>query len=107
MNYEKYYNADGQVAILYSPGYGAGWTTWCWDHEVKEALTFDAEIVKLLLEKKFNEIENYTNEKYEQCPLGLSDLEIMWLDPETPFRIEEYDGSESVRFYNPDSYLKA
>ena len=107
MNYEKYYNAKGQVAVLYSPGYGAGWTTWCWDHAKKEPLTFDAEIVKLLLENRINEIEAYTFEKYEQCPLGLSDLNIMWLDPKTLFCIEEYDGSESVRFYNPDSYLRA
>ena len=23
---------DGKVAVLYSPGYGAGWYSWNWNH---------------------------------------------------------------------------
>ena len=35
---------DGQVAVLYSPGYGAGWFTW---HGVEELL-FDPKVVDML-----------------------------------------------------------
>ena len=31
--YEKYYDSDGNVAVLYSPGFGAGWYTWNTDYE--------------------------------------------------------------------------
>jgi len=35
---------DGKVAVLYSPGYGAGWFSW---HNVEE-LIYDPEVVKLV-----------------------------------------------------------
>ena len=25
---------DGKVAVLYSPGYGAGWSTWCYNDDL-------------------------------------------------------------------------
>ena len=25
---EKYYNENGELGVLYSPGFGAGWSTW-------------------------------------------------------------------------------
>lgn len=25
---EKYYNQNGELAVLISPGFGAGWSTW-------------------------------------------------------------------------------
>ncbi len=35
---------DGKVAVLYSPGFCAGWSTWA-DCDQKEALCMDARIV--------------------------------------------------------------
>ena len=35
---------DGKVAVLYSPGYGAGWSSWASDDQ-REALCMDARIV--------------------------------------------------------------
>lgn len=35
---------DGKVAVLYSPGYGAGWSTWA-DARYSETLCMDARIV--------------------------------------------------------------
>ena len=50
---EKYFNADGQVAVLYSPGYGAGWSTW---NDFSGCLIFDSRIVELVLQNKHEEI---------------------------------------------------
>lgn len=41
----KVYNEQGEVAVLYSPGYGAGWSTWN-PHDC----LFTPEIVQLVLE---------------------------------------------------------
>lgn len=45
---ERYTREDGKIAVLISPGYGSGWSTWAPDEDV-EALLFDARIVKAVL----------------------------------------------------------
>lgn len=45
---ERYTREDGKVAVLISPGHGAGWSTWAADEDV-EFLLFDAKIVKAVL----------------------------------------------------------
>ncbi|MCJ1344295.1 hypothetical protein MMC31_002498 [Peltigera leucophlebia] len=45
---ERYTREDGKVAVLISPGYGAGWSTWASDEDV-EFFLFDATMVKAVL----------------------------------------------------------
>ena len=48
---EYYYNEDGtKVAVLVSPGYGAGWSTWNDD-----TLAYDKRVVEFWLTHKDNE----------------------------------------------------
>lgn len=85
---------DGQVAVLYSPGFGAGWSTW--NQEVPEIL-FDPVIVDFVEKEQWDELETYATLKYPDLYLGgMRDLEIAWLDVGVEFRIHEYDGSESI-----------
>lgn len=86
---------DGKVAILYSPGYGAGWFSW---HGI-EALLYDPMIVIMVENKEpAYKIENYIHEKYGDEPYtgGADSLKIAWLDEGIRFKIREYDGSESI-----------
>ena len=90
---------DGKVAVLVSPGFGAGWYTW---HRVEELL-FDPKVVEMLeAGKKLAVIEKYCEDTYgkgigESIYLGgLDKLEVFWLPVGTLFRIDEYDGSESL-----------
>jgi hypothetical protein len=47
---------DGKVAVLYSPGYGAGWYSW---HD-NEELLYDPVIVDMVESKKhYTEIVTY------------------------------------------------
>ena len=108
---------DGEVAVLYSPGYGAGWSTW--NHEYTPEILFDPVLVdlaeqneKLFWEKHGDEnyYEDYfivpeieekmvkhCAEKYPEAYLGgIGDLAVKWLPVGTEFRIHEYDGNESV-----------
>ncbi len=48
----------------------------------------------------------YTNEEYFY-PGGEKDLEVSWLTPNTQFRIDEYDGSESIVEFNPTQFITA
>ena len=97
---------DGKVAVLLSPGYGAGWSTWA-DH--KEAAVFAPEVVAWVEAGKPREayLENEERWGTEFGYLGgMDDLEIEWLPVGTRFEIEEYDGSESLRILTPtDGYV--
>lgn len=46
---ERFTREDGKVAILFSPEYGAGWSTWV-SEEDEEALLFHTQIVKEVLD---------------------------------------------------------
>ena len=109
MKVEKY-TKDGQTAILVSPGYGAGWSTWG-----KNELAYDKRIVEFWLEHKDDEeymkkLDKYDNNEvkenaeklfqswgYEGTYFGgFKQIELVWLPIGTLYRINEYDGSESI-----------
>lgn len=92
---------DGKVAILYSPGYGAGWSTWAHGHE--EELLFDKELVELVLAGKRKEVAILAKKKYPGAYTGGADqLKVEWIEKGDRFEIHEYDGSESVRLFGKD-----
>jgi len=96
---------DGKVAILYSPGFGAGWYTWNSDHP---EMVFDKEIVSAILQNYKDKALSLAAVKYPEAYLGgLDGLEVMWLDEGSQFEIEEYDGSESVHLIGDKKYLLA
>lgn len=85
---------NNKVAVLYSPGFGAGWFSW---HGVED-LIFDPMVVELVRNNRKDEIEVYVANKYGAdiyCG-GSEQLQISWIPIGDRFRIEEYDGSESV-----------
>jgi hypothetical protein len=90
---------DGLVAVLYSPGFGAGWYTW--NFATPECL-FDPEIVDMVRKgAPAAEIEDLARSKWSQgddyfYPGGADALRIEWLREGARFRIEEYDGSEDL-----------
>lgn len=104
---------DGKVAVLYSPGYGAGWSTWAGEHS--EILTYHRDIAQCVLDGNLTEaavvaekiIREQVGEDAYVCVLGSNDLEIEWLPVGTIFRITEYDGSESVECFSLGAYLTA
>lgn len=103
---------DGLVAVCYSPGYGAGWSSWA-DDELQETLIFHPAIVNMVLEGKQNLIDEQwlfdnLGEEYEDvCTLGVEDLTIEWVPQGSLVRINGYDGYESVEIYSDDNYFVA
>ena len=92
---------DNKVAVLYSPGFGAGWFTW--NHQYPEII-FDPFIVQMVEDKTDSKtIELYCEEKYTNGYFGgAEDLEIEWVDIDRDFRIDEYDGNETITFRDND-----
>ena len=91
---------DEKVAVLVSPGYGAGWSTWsyCVEEDDPGFMMFDPTLVDMVERgASVEEIEAYVKSKYPGGYYGGADgLTIQWLPVGTAFRIHEYDGSESV-----------
>ena len=96
-----------KVAVLYSPDFGAGWYTW--NYQYPEIL-FDPVIVKMVEDYTDTKtIELYCEEKYPQGYFGgAGDLRIKWVDIGKQFRIDEYDGNESIMLRdNDDDWITA
>jgi len=98
---EKYYNDKNEVAVLYSPGYGAGWSSWHDD----QSILFDKEIVKLVIDKNTQGVIDLMAKKNPDIYCGgAKDLKIAWLEKGTVFEINEYEGNESIHIIGGREY---
>lgn len=106
MNYSKRYDDNGNVAVLISPGFGAGWSTWCSVDDQREAMLFDSRLVDFVLSHGAGGLGDYAESLgYDSYMGGADDVHVEWLEPGTRFLIEEYDGSESIRTFDDLSYV--
>jgi hypothetical protein len=104
--YEGKLIRDGKVGVLYSPGFGAGWSTWTDDYG--SAIIFDPMMVGLVEQDKFDELKTYVTLKYPDAYQGgMSDLKVAWIPVGTMFKIREYDGSESIEYKEADGWMIA
>ena len=90
---------DGKVAVLVSPGFGAGWSTW--SSAFGDFLVFDKGLVELAergapAEEAEARVKEVFGEDAYVYMGGWSNVEIRWLPEGHRFYIHEYDGSESV-----------
>lgn len=92
---------DGQVAVIVSPGYGAGWSTWNSDYG--NQLLFDPDIAESLLAKDAQKAMRIASERYPDVYTGgLSKANVVWVNEGTRFAIQEYDGYESLEELGTD-----
>jgi hypothetical protein len=91
---------DGKIAVLYSPGYGAGWSSWA-DTKIRDFLIFDEGLVKLAEAKApAKDVEAYLKSKLGKdgdiYTGGWEKIRVEWLSEGEAFVISEYDGNESL-----------
>ena len=121
---ERYINEDGKVGVLISGGYGAGWSTWA-DSKDREFFLFDRGLVALALDKEAangpfdkttqwliemntEELEVYLKENgVDSFTGGWAGVYVKWMDQGTEFIVEEYDGSESLRYRDNEDWMSA
>lgn len=84
---------DGKVAVLYSPGWGAGFYSW---GAPTEAI-FDPKLINLVWEGDLQQVHDYIGRTYTDAYSGgVDDLTVQWIPVGMKFRIEEHDGSEYI-----------
>ena len=98
---------NGLIEVLISCGYGAGWSTWNNNYSIN--LAVDKRIIdyyKKNKERKLgkNEIEKFLSSiGYEGVYCGgWNKMAIETVPPNCKFRIDEYDGAESLIIYEND-----
>ena len=96
---------DGKVAVLVSPGFGAGWSTW--NSENREALAFDKDIAQAVLDGNMALAAKIGEDRYEAYSGGVEDLVVEWVPQGAAFEIEEYDGSETLHVIGERRYMVA
>lgn len=115
-NVELYLNENGDVGVLYSPGYGAGWSTWNSDE-----YAYDKRIVEKFIENPdmFHEYKSFTRKEdpipelakfmtelgYDGYYGGAEDLKLTFIPRGILFRITEYDGFEGIETFKPRNYI--
>lgn len=98
-------NENGKVAVVYSPGFGAGWYTWNYEHP---EILFDPAIVKFVEKEKFDELATYVALKYPDIYTGgMKDLQVAWIPEGALFKVNEYDGSESIELNESNYWMVA
>lgn len=98
---EKLYDEVGNLAVLISTGYGAGWSTWN-----QRELAYDKRVIeKWLSEPTEDEMKEYLESiGYHDVYMGgYENLYIVWIPPHTVVKIEEYDGFESIDVLTPNT----
>lgn len=87
---------NGKIAILYSPGFGAGWSTWA-EEDQKDALCMDARIVGPFLAGDLAGAVAAAKAMFPDLYTGGADsLRVKWIEKDRAFKITEYDGYENV-----------
>lgn len=91
---DKRFNDKGEVAVIISPGFGAGW--YSWNKDFPDCL-FDPDIVQMILDgdDKYK-IQQSAEEKWPDGYWSADKLKVRWIKPGKSVRISEYDGSESI-----------
>jgi len=88
---------NGEVAVLISQGFGAGW--YSWNTEYPELL-FNPKLVEMVEQNRQEDIdEDWVKENLGIEDIycgGACDLVIRWITVGTAFKITEYDGAEGI-----------
>lgn len=120
-NIPLYYNEDKtKFGVLVSYGFGAGWSTW-----EKPELAYDRRVIEFWLAHKNDaqwkkDISTYSREMnpvlkeayaffksigYNDVYFGgFANCELEWVPVGARFRINEYDGAESLEIENEGSW---
>ena len=97
---------NGKVAVLVSGGYGAGWSTWMYDYP---DCLFDPVIAQMVIDgAEETEIAVVAEKRYPDAYLGgIDGIDVVWIPIGTHFRINEYDGAESIEYLNEVNWYVA
>ena len=123
LSYFKLVTSDGMVAVLVSEGYGDDWSVSITDPKLKKKIIVDSRLVRYVSSEKFKKLGRIQSDEFikllrtlipefdEDVNLfwykfnGFSELTIKFIPLGCAFQIEEYDGNESVKIFDPNDYI--
>lgn len=84
----KLYDGKGNVAVLYRPGYGVGWSTWN-KLEHRETLLMDKDIAQAVLKGDIDKAVELAKKKCGNNIIteGAKALRIMWIPKGKVFKV--------------------
>ncbi len=93
---EKFENKKGEIGVVFSPGFGAGWSTWA-SPEHRNFLTMDVEIVSAIIDGDYQLAADIARMAIPDIYTGGAEgLIVGWVEKGEQFEIIEYDGSERL-----------
>lgn len=115
LGFSKFYTSKDELVILVSPGYGGGWSSWA-GRKHSERILMDASIIRFFYDNYvMNANQNWRKEPNNVDAMkkflekngitdifmgGLYQLKLEFIPKGKIFRIKEYDGYESVEYFN-------
>ena len=92
-----------EIKVVYSPGFGAGLSTWT------PVRPDDPELIRLVeTNASYEVLEAYCEQKYgAEYYGGLTTAEIGYVPCGSFWRIREYDGAETIEVFDPERWYKA
>jgi len=133
-SYSKLVAEDGSVAVLLTGDYGGGWSTDTYDSIIKHKLMFDSRIALYVLSDEYKNTFTHKyvrNEKLNKDKLkkiyqdlmndvfsdtdfdssylfsSFANLRVTFIPKDTLFRIDQYDGAESIVLFDQSNYFTA
>lgn len=100
------------IGVLLTKDVGAGWSSWVKNPELARQLALDSRLVKSVansehifggFEEILKEVTAWSSEK--PCLLGVKNLEIQWVPPESSFIIKESRGVERISFVDKNRLI--
>jgi len=85
---------NGYTAIVYSPGYGIGWST----RDDIPGMCLDGDIAQAVIDENYTEAYRIAKIRYDPnlTDIGTEDLRVCWVKTYTNFSIIVHDGFERV-----------
>lgn len=98
---------DGKTAVMFSPGFGAGWSSWSANERAAHKC-MDKDLAEAVLARDHEKMAAIAKEKWpEDYAGGLHDLCVEWVPTGSFFEVHEYDGNESLRVLGQIDFMQA
>ena len=123
LSYFKLVTPDGMVPVLVSEGYGSDWSVSIEDPKLKKKMIVDSRLVRYVSSEEFKKLGKIQSHEFIKLLRTLipeigEDVNIFWnkinefaqltikfIPLGCAFRIEEYDGNEFVKIFDPNDYI--
>ena len=98
------YERDGEIAVIYRPAYGIGWSSYhTRNSEMTRFFALNGQLARLVEAKDWKGVEELVKLRYPNLYLGdVDQLRLYWMPKGTTFDILERDGYERIDIKGDD-----